>query len=74
MKNTQRVALAIIFAAILYFVFKMSEKYTPPQSPYRYDLVDTNPSRRVSGFFDGCSPENMEECTRNNPYEGLPLP
>ena len=40
----------------------------------RYGFVDTNPSRRVSGFFDNCSPENMEDCSRNNPYEGLPLP
>lgn len=37
--------------------------------------VDTNPMRRRGQFFDTCSPENMEDCLRNNnPYEGLPLP
>lgn len=37
--------------------------------------VDTNPMRRRSQFFDTCSPENMEDCPRNNdPFAGLPLP
>jgi len=74
MKKAQRVAVIILVAAILFFAFSMMETYTPDQSAYRYDLVDTNPKRRVSGFFDGCSPENMEDCARNNPYDGLPLP
>jgi hypothetical protein len=74
MKKAQRVAVIILVMVILFFAFSMMETYTPAQSAYRYDLVDTNPKRRVSGFFDGCSPENMEDCTRNNPYDGLPLP
>jgi hypothetical protein len=37
--------------------------------------VDTNPMRRRGQFFDTCSPENMEDCPRNNnPFDGLPLP
>jgi hypothetical protein len=52
----------------------MSEKYRSPQSDYRYGLIDTNPVRRTGEFFDTCSPENMADCKRNNPYEGLPLP
>ena len=73
MKKAQRVAIIAVIAVILFFLFKVTETDTPSQAPYRYDFIDTNPNRRVSGFFDGCSPENMEDCTRNNPYEGLPL-
>lgn len=60
---------AIVIIAVLYLTTQR-EKFTA----YRYGLVDTNPARRVSNFFDACSPENMEDCPRNNPYEGLPLP
>ncbi len=60
---------AIVIIAVLYLTTQR-EKFTA----YRYGLVDTNPARRVSNFFDACSPENMEDCKRNNPYEGLPLP
>ena len=66
--NKRVVLAAIVILAILYLTTQ-SEKFTA-----YHRLVDTNPVRRVSGFFDGCSPENMEDCTRNNPYEGLPLP
>lgn len=62
---------AIVIIAVLYLTMQR-EKFT--EIPYRYGLVDTNPARRVSNFFDACSPENMEDCPRNNPYEGLPLP
>jgi hypothetical protein len=65
--------LAIAVIAI-YLVMKSKEKYIPNQSAYRYGFVDTNPVRRTSQFFDTCSPENMADCSRNNPYEGLPLP
>ena len=51
-----------------------SEGYSAAENPYKYNLVDRNPVRRVSSFFDRCSPENLEDCPRNNPYEGLPLP
>jgi len=51
-----------------------SEKYRVQQSDYKYGLVDTNPARRVGAFFDTCSPENMGDCKRNDPYKGLPKP
>jgi len=68
------IVLAIVAAIVVYLVVKNKEKYRPEQSDYRYGFVDTNPTRRIAGFFDNCSPENMEDCKRNNPYEGLPLP
>jgi len=78
MNNTQRgtwILTAIVLMIIVTFVsVQMSEKYRSPQSDYRYDLIDTNPVRRTGEFFDTCSPENMADCKRNNPYEGLPLP
>lgn len=67
--NRRVVFAAIVIIAVLYLTTQR-EKFTA----YRYGLVDTNPARRVSNFFDACSPENMEDCPRNNPYEGLPLP
>jgi hypothetical protein len=68
------VVAVVILVAILYIVTMKSEKYRNGRVDHRYAFVDTNPARRVSGFFDNCSPENMEDCSRNNPYEGLPLP
>ncbi len=78
--------LAIAVLLIVYFVscqssipgndprFVFSEKYRVQQSDYKYGLVDTNPARRVGAFFDTCSPENMGDCKRNDPYKGLPKP
>jgi hypothetical protein len=78
MNNTQRGAwIAIVIAVIVVGVLvgtQLGEKYRPVGADYRYDFVDTNPARRTGQFFDTCSPENMEDCSRNNPYEGLPLP
>lgn len=66
----------IILVAILAVLLstELKEKYRPRQADYRYGLVDTNPARRTSQFFDTCSPENFGDCPLNNPYEGLPLP
>ncbi len=64
----------VVLSTILYLLISQSEKYRTGRDDHRHAFVDTNPSRRVSGFFDNCSPENMEDCSRNNPYEGLPLP
>ena len=66
--------LAIVVSIVVYLIVKNKEMYRSEQSDYRYGFVDTNPVRRTAGFFDNCSPENMEDCKRNNPYEGLPLP
>lgn len=59
---------------ILYITFTAPEAYESRRTDYRYGDVDTNPARRVSGPFDGCSPGDMSGCAMNNPYEGLPLP
>ena len=63
------IALVVTFAGV-----QVAEKYRPEQSAYRYGFIDTNPVRRTGQFFDTCSPENMADCPRNNPYAGLPLP
>jgi steroid 5-alpha reductase family enzyme len=68
------IVLAIVAVIAVYLTLKGTEKYRPVGADYRYNTVDTNPMRRTAGFFDNCSPENMEDCERNNPYEGLPLP
>ena len=73
MKDTH---IYIVVGLVLIFIIfqQCREKYYPGQTDYKYGFVDTNPQRRTSMFFDTCSPENMEDCKRNNPYEGLPLP
>lgn len=72
--NNRALLLVSVAVIVVFLMMKCKEKYIPNQSAYRYGFVDTNPARRTSQFFDTCSPENMEECSRNNPYEGLPLP
>jgi hypothetical protein len=72
--KTKMAALLLVVVGIVYLMMNQSEKYRMRQSDYRYGLIDTNPTRRTAEFFDKCSPENMEDCKRNNPYEGLPLP
>lgn len=78
MNNAQKgawIAVAITVALIAIFAsIQVAEKYRARQSDYRYGFIDTNPMRRTGQFFDTCSPENMADCKRNNPYEGLPLP
>lgn len=74
---TNRTALKyiiVLYVAISLLIFFNTEKYSSGRPGYRYGFVDTNPERRVSGVFDNCSPENMEDCKLSNPYEGLPLP
>ena len=78
MNNSQKGAWFAVVVVIAFIVFfsgvKVGEKYRPWGADYRYGFVDTNPVRRTGQFFDTCSPENMADCKRNNPYEGLPLP
>lgn len=69
--NNTKILLLAVAVIVVYMMMKCRERY---QSVYRYGSVDTNPVRRTSQFFDTCSPENMADCKRNNPYEGLPLP
>jgi hypothetical protein len=86
MQRLTLLLIAIVLFVAIYFArdwfstegkdprFVFSEKYRPPNADYKYNFVDTNPVRRVSAFFDNCSPENMEDCKRNDPYKGLPKP
>jgi hypothetical protein len=77
MNNSKKgawIVVVLVVAIIVFMSVQASEKYRPRQSDYRYGFVDTNPVRRTGQFFDTCSPENMADCSRNNPYEGLPLP
>jgi hypothetical protein len=78
MNNAQRGAwIALVIALIVMGTLvgtKLAERYRPANADYRYGFIDTNPVRRTGQFFDTCSPENMADCKRNNPYEGLPLP
>jgi hypothetical protein len=64
----------ILLVFVIIFFLSRKELYHPAQTEYRYGFIDTNPARRISSFFDGCSPENVGDCKLNNPYEGLPLP
>lgn len=66
--------LLIYIILIVIALYSIPEKYVPNRGYYRYGSIDTNPARRVSGPFDTCSPEDLEGCVLNNPYEGLPLP
>jgi len=78
MNNTRKGTwIAVVIAIVLILSFtgiQAAEKYKSAGAVYRYGGIDTNPMRRTGEFFDTCSPENMEDCSRNNPYEGLPLP
>ena len=78
MNNRQKGAwIAVVIAIVLIVSFtgiQAAEKYRSAEAVYSYGGIDTNPMRRTSQFFDTCSPENMADCKRNNPYEGLPLP
>ncbi len=66
------IALALIIAIVL--IQKTSEKYTNLVLNDQWNK-ERNQPRVVANFFDNCSPENLEDCKRNNnPYEGLPLP
>jgi hypothetical protein len=78
MNNSKKgawIAVVLVITLVIFFVsVQVGEKYRPAGADYRYGFVDTNPMRRTGQFFDTCSPENMADCSRNNPYEGLPLP
>ena len=72
--SNRTILFLIGLSLVMFFVIKPQEKYSYKQNDYRYGQIDTNPERRTSEFFDTCSPENMQDCSRNNPYEGLPMP
>jgi hypothetical protein len=56
----------IVVLILLFVIFRGTaakvETYRSLQSAYAYGEIDTNPTRRVAGAFDRCSPENFEDC------------
>ena len=50
------VIIIIFHYAGIYRVSWLPEGYRAAENPYKYNLVDRNPVRRVSSFFDRCSP------------------
>jgi len=58
------IALLVIF---LWYRSRRAEAYSVRDT--RVNIAD-----RVAGFFDKCSPENLEDCKRGRTgFEGLPL-
>jgi len=66
----------LVIAAILiiaFFLYRRREAYSV-RDEWKTDRIDLNIARRVAGFFDRCSPENLEDCQRGRTgFEGLPL-
>ncbi len=74
-KFNQKYVMAAVLTVVTVLVIRyLRESYRSQGFDWAVGSVDNNPTRRTSQFFDNCSPENMEDCKRNNPYEGLPLP
>jgi hypothetical protein len=55
--------LSALIMAVLWFRLK-NETYRPLSAAHRLGFIDSNPARRVSGPFDGCSPENWQDCKK----------
>lgn len=72
--------IATVVALVLFIMFFARGKagYTPLQKSYSHVMgVDTNPARRVSSYFDQCSPEEFGSCPKpqSDPqFVGYPLP
>jgi hypothetical protein len=66
----------VVIAALLVLAFLWSrtrEGYSV-RDDWKTDRIDFNIARRVAGFFDRCSPENLEDCKRGRTgFEGLPI-
>jgi len=66
------VGAAIFLAVIL--IQKQKSKFKPYRREYVRDTINTNPAKRQSGPFDGCSPEDFSACkTSTKQFEGRPL-
>jgi hypothetical protein len=66
------VGAAIFLAVIL--IKKQKSKFKPYRREYVRDTINTNPAKRQSGPFDGCSPEDFSACkTSTKQFEGRPL-
>ena len=63
----------VIYLAVILIKHRKS-KYKPYRREYVRDTINTNPAKRQSGPFDGCSPEDFGACkTSTKQFEGRPL-
>jgi hypothetical protein len=64
---------ASIFLAVI-LIKRQKSKFKPYRREYVRDTINTNPAKRQSGPFDGCSPEDFSACkTSTKQFEGRPL-
>lgn len=73
--NSEEVPIlrAAIFLAVI-LIQKQKSKFKPYRREYVRDTINTNPAKRQSGPFDGCSPEDFSACkTSTKQFEGRPL-
>ena len=69
--NLSFVAFILIAVIIALRVVFTRENYTRVIGDA---YISTRNARRVSGYFDTCNPESMEDCDRGTfPTKGLPL-
>jgi hypothetical protein len=63
----------VLILGYLFYSSGREEAYSV-RDDWKTDRIDLNIARRVSGFFDRCSPENLEDCKRGRTgFEGLPI-
>lgn len=63
----------VIYLAVILIKHNKS-RYKPYRREYVRDTINTNPAKRQSGPFDGCSPEDFGACkTSTKQFEGRPL-
>jgi hypothetical protein len=66
--------IAVLLILAFFWFRRGGEGYTSVRDEWKTDRIDFNIARRVSGFFDRCSPENLEDCKRGRTgFEGLPI-
>jgi len=64
---------AVIFLAVI-LIKRRKSRFKPYRREYVRDTINTNPAKRQSGPFDGCSPEDFSACkTSTKQFEGRPL-
>lgn len=70
--NRRWVVIAVVLILTLFW-YRRRERYSL-RDDWKTDRIDFNVARRVAGFFDTCSPENLEDCKRGRTgFEGLPI-
>ncbi|AUT19150.1 hypothetical protein DSLPV1_179 [Dishui lake phycodnavirus 1] len=71
--NRRLVILAVVLILAFVWFRRRGEGYSV-RDDWKTDRIDFNIARRVAGFFDTCSPENLEDCKRGRTgFEGLPI-